>query len=288
MMYSWLHVEITNRCNAWCPSCTRNINGFGLQKNFILKDLDPKRLDQILLEHPSIHTIQLCGNDGDPCACKNFEQHIQTIEKYKNITTVQIHTNGSLRTEQWWSDLAQNNSDIDLQVWFGIDGLSDTHSYYRQGTNFDKIIANAHAFIKNGGHAIWQMLVFKHNQHQVKQCKMKALQLNFRDFVVKNPDINQLAKHFKTGQPLRLEPHDELKIVNEEKNHINVKDCMHLGIPSIYCSVEGDLFPCCMLARPDSKFPIDSESAKKFTIDEEFRTKKFRPKCLHNCGSKAS
>mgnify|MGYP003335187616 CR=1 FL=1 len=26
----WAHVELSTKCNAWCPACPRNKNGFGL------------------------------------------------------------------------------------------------------------------------------------------------------------------------------------------------------------------------------------------------------------------
>ena len=35
----WLQVENTTKCNAWCPGCSRNNNGYGLS-NFVIEDLD--------------------------------------------------------------------------------------------------------------------------------------------------------------------------------------------------------------------------------------------------------
>ena len=54
------------------------------------------------------------------------------------------------------------------EVWFAIDGLEDTHSIYRQGTNWKKIIDNVMTFVDAGGKARWDMLVFQHNEHQVE------------------------------------------------------------------------------------------------------------------------
>ena len=36
-----LHIEPTTRCNASCPGCPRNNNGFGVREDLILQDLDP-------------------------------------------------------------------------------------------------------------------------------------------------------------------------------------------------------------------------------------------------------
>ena len=63
-----------------------------------------------------------------------------------------------------------------------IDGLEDTHSYYRQGTNWKKIINNAKSFISSGGRAVWQFIPFAHNEHQIKSCIRLSQQLGFKEF----------------------------------------------------------------------------------------------------------
>ena len=50
------------------------------------------------------------------------------------------------------------------RVVFAIDGLQDTLGTYRRNVSFDKVIANASAFIAAGGRAEWDFLVFEHNE----------------------------------------------------------------------------------------------------------------------------
>jgi hypothetical protein len=41
---------------------------------------------------------------------------------------------------------------------------------------------NVNAFIKNGGNANWELLIFKHNQHQIEEAKKLSKELGFRNF----------------------------------------------------------------------------------------------------------
>ena len=37
---TWLQVEATTKCNAWCAGCGRNNGGYGLKEDLVLEDLD--------------------------------------------------------------------------------------------------------------------------------------------------------------------------------------------------------------------------------------------------------
>ena len=67
----WLHVENTSYCNAWCPVCSRNKNGFGLADDLKLKDLSIDNFSKILNEHPNVETMQFCGRYGEPTLGRN-------------------------------------------------------------------------------------------------------------------------------------------------------------------------------------------------------------------------
>ena len=62
---------------------------------------------------------------------------------------------------------------------FGIDGLEDTNHLYRRGVSFEKAINNAQAFIKTGGKAQWNYIVYKHNEHQIGQAKLLSEIIGF-------------------------------------------------------------------------------------------------------------
>jgi organic radical activating enzyme len=274
----WIHVEASSKCNAWCPACPRNNHGFGLVPTLVEQDLSPVRFEEIIAELPKLQTVQLCGNLGDPIASAYITELIDISKKYAK--KIQIHTNGSLRNVEWWKQFAQRLSDIDHDVWFGIDGLAGIHEIYRQGTSFEKIINNAQAFISNGGYASWQFIPYKHNEHQVKECLKLSQKLNFKKFRLAKLYRNQtLAKHYQTGEEFDLLPTDSIrKLINFDRieKPVDEKNCMHLSIPSIYVSAAGNISRCCYMST-NEKFSNANKLLKTVITDLSDK------KCIRSC-----
>jgi len=283
----WLHVEPTTRCNAWCSSCTRNNHGYGLT-NFVLEDLDPDRLQQVVDKMPNLSTVQFCGNLGDPCASKLIDQQLKII-KNRDLE-LQMHTNGSLRTKSWWHELAKMFNDR-LTVWFAIDGMADTHKIYRQATNWNKIMENAQSFIDAGGNAIWQFIPFAHNEHQIKDCMKLSTTMGFKKFeFVKNARYYGEAYDYRSGKPMDIRPwskHNQQwerkgKILNKKtgdlikKKKVEKKNCMHIALSSVFLNASGVIAPCCYFGQRPF---IEGQ------IDRSINTKKYIPTCITNCGS---
>jgi len=269
----WLHVEPTTRCNAWCPSCPRNKNGYGLA-TFVLEDLDPIRLKDVINIY-NIKNVMLCGNLGDALAAKNIEQQLEVLT---SIDKIQIRTNGSLRKPNWYTDLAKQFGDK-LEIWFAIDGLEDTHSYYRQGTDYKRIMENAKSFLQAGGTAVWQFIPFEHNQHQIKDCMRLSQQMGFKRFeFVKNARVTENAYHYRTGKPLNIRAWSRDKNFNRKytiSESVQPKNCMHLSMPSLYLGANGIVSPCCYM------FKTEIETVD---INKEFSNNSYRSVCIRNCG----
>lgn len=282
----WLHAEPSTRCNAWCSSCGRNNSGFGLT-DFVIEDLKTERLKEVIEMLPNLHTVQFCGNLGDPCASKIINDQLAII-KDKDLN-LQLHTNGSLRAAQWWTELAKQFGDK-IEVWFGIDGLEDTHAIYRQGTNWQKIIDNATAFIQAGGRAIWQFIPFAHNEHQIKDCMKMATSIGFSRFeFVKNARYKDQHFDYQTGQPVDIKAWSQHEsqwqrhggILDKtqkkiEKKIVLEKDCMHLAMPSIFLNASGVISPCCYFGQN----PLSEHN-----IQEQIQQKRYHKTCLDSCGS---
>lgn len=249
-----VHLEVTSKCQAKCPMCPRRIQG-GPLNPFI--HLDEITLDRFKQWFPvnfiqQLDSLFMCGNLGDPIVSKD------TLEIYEYIRTINpnirlaMHTNGSARDPEWWSKLAQ----LKVKVTFGIDGLADTNHLYRVSTDFDKIIANAKAFIEAGGFAKWHMLVFKHNEHQVETAEQMSKDLGFRMFTTKHTSRfkgDYLQVIDEQGRPThRLEPtqksRDMIPLV--EKSQQETKPtivCKAVKNKQIYVSACGNVSPCCWL-----------------------------------------
>jgi len=182
-----LHLEITSRCQASCPMCVRNVYGGLKNSNFVLSDWSLEDFKIILNTEVinQIKHIMFCGHYGDPVINKDLPYMLEYIKESNPNISVQVFTNGSIFKEQWWKNLI-NYMPTNHQVLFGIDGLEDTHKIYRIGTDWNKIISNAKAFIDVGGNTSWEFIRFKHNQHQVDECRELSKQLGFESFSVKD------------------------------------------------------------------------------------------------------
>jgi MoaA/NifB/PqqE/SkfB family radical SAM enzyme len=283
----WLHVEQTSRCNASCPSCRRNNFGYGLAPGVDESDLPVSRLAEVLDILPNLETVQYCGSLGDAIAAKNFKESLQLVLD-RNISSIQIQTNGSLKTVKWWGEIGELLKDRNHTVWFALDGLEDTHAIYRQNTDFNKIIENAKAFIATGGRAIWQFIPFKHNQHQILDAIKMSQRLGFEKFeFIRNARYTSKAFHHRTGLPIDISPWDKQAIYDKHKgdpvdahktrnNVVYEKDCMHLSFPSLYLGSAGNLSPCCYFLHSD---------IEDMDIDGDFQRKSWDKQCRLWCGS---
>ena len=266
MMYNNLdsiHVELTNRCNAACPQCPRT-GAFpkGLSKamhEWGFHDMPVQWFDEILTSRygATIRKIIHCGNFGDPMMHPQALDVFQLCDEY-GIQHQSIDTNGSLRTPDYWKEIAKLKS---VTVNFSIDGLADTNHIYRKNTSFDKIIENARAFIEAGGKAYWIMLAFAHNEHQIEECRQLSKDMGFDTFQVRattrlyDPDKPMTPK----TQMYRKKQSDEIKRdkltlpSNPEYQADTVKEgliekdieCMSVDKREVYISADGLVTPCC-------------------------------------------
>jgi MoaA/NifB/PqqE/SkfB family radical SAM enzyme len=178
----YIQLEISTYCNSACPQCPRNYYG-GLTTPTVplykwsfdeFKDIfSDEVLDQV--EH-----VYFCGTYGDPMTNREILRMCQFLKEKSNIK-IGIHTNGGIGSQSTYSSLAQY---VDFLA-FGIDGLKDTNHIYRRHVNWNKVIKNAQAFIKAGGNAVWDYIVFEHNEHQVDSARNLSKILGFQQFNVK-------------------------------------------------------------------------------------------------------
>lgn len=257
-----IHLEITNNCQASCPQCQRNIHG-GLDNPLI------KLSSWTLEQFKSIMTVDVlnqidkyyfCGNFGDPLLNNDLIAMIEYSVFVNPNLHIWINTNGSLRSKDWWQQLARALPK-NHRVVFAIDGLEDTHSLYRVGTDFDKIIDNAYDFIQAGGVAEWAFIRFKHNEHQVAEVKQLANELGFESFSMKDSGRfifnSAFAVYDKDGNTTRhLEPsgYSEIKFIdrNVVANFQNIAKesvikCNSIEQQEIYIDAYGQVFPCCYI-----------------------------------------
>jgi sulfatase maturation enzyme AslB (radical SAM superfamily) len=147
---------------------------------FFLEDVQQYFPDSFLKR---LNRVDFCGNFGDPCIARDFYKICEFLTLNYNIT-IKVSTNGSMRNPVWWRKLGALFAGTDSWLEFHVDGLRDTNHLYRIGANWDKIMANAQAFISGGARADWYYILFKHNQHQVGEAQETAREMGFDNFVV--------------------------------------------------------------------------------------------------------
>jgi len=252
-----VQVEITNRCQASCPMCLRNIHGGIENPNLVSADWSVDQFKNIFNKEVllQIQTINFCGDFGDPILNKDLLDMCRYVKDYSNAI-IYIHTNGSARSTQWWELLAQALPK-NHKVVFAIDGLQDTHQLYRIGTDFHNIINNADSFIQAGGNAEWCFIKFKHNEHQVEDAEQLSKKLNFKNFTVKHSkrfgkQFPVLDRQGKTShyieQPVasNIQPVEFIDLKNYKEWKTDVT-CFALDSKELYIDANGYLMPCCLI-----------------------------------------
>lgn len=257
-----LHFELTSRCQASCPMCARNYHGGQENPNLPLDEISLEDFKNIVNDEVinQVEFIYFCGNYGDPIISNDLIPIIEYCKNKKQSIRIGVHTNGSARSSEWWKRLAQSMPE-DHCVHFALDGLEDTHHLYRIGTDFNKIVENARAFISEGGRAEWVFLSFGHNDHQIDEAKSLARDLGFEKFnhkatsrFLEKPWFDVLDKDGNVSY--KIEPPKEHKmtfidpqIIKSYKKSVELAtiNCKVLNEKSVYIDAFKNIWPCCWI-----------------------------------------
>ena len=262
-----LDLEISSYCVASCPMCPRNFFGMKYNAGYPVTNISQKNFQKIFGKKivNRLEFVRINGNFGDFNMNPEAAQIVEYLREHNKNMDIEIHTNGHSRDTDFWRRLANSNP----TVHFDLDGLEDTHHLHRVGTSFSRVIKNAKAFIDAGGQAVWKMIVFDHNEHQVSECRKLARELGFVHFSVDNDGRNDAFVFNKDGSyshtigtPSHIKPTDAHELMKWKKQHdwsseVKVKkriDCQAIRDRRIFMSSNGDIFPCCWLGFAPMKY----------------------------------
>ena len=266
-----INAELTNYCNAACPMCARyfidgelvkdKVNSMHTGLEFIKDKIGIEIIKQL-------NRFTSCGNFGDGAMNPECVDIYSWIKQVNPTAKLMLHSNGGARNVKFWQDLAK----LDVRITFAIDGLEDTNHMYRRNVKWAKLMENVKAFLEAGGNASWEMLIFKHNEHQIDECRELSQQLGFKYFnakqssrwsdfdsdgvwrdldtikagdyvlekstMIKAPDIGEGGNSQKIKLDKEIIETKKIKCYahNIEKNFVE-----------IYLAVNGDVSPCCWL-----------------------------------------
>lgn len=263
-----IHLEISSKCNASCPQCPRNTFGMDEELGFPVQDLSLADIKRMFTSDfiRQLERFLINGNFGDFVTAREGLEIVQYLNTCNPKLKIKISTNASARPKMW----SELGAIPNVEVWFDIDGLEDTHHLYRRNTDWNMVISNAKKFIAAGGTAVWKMIIFDHNRHQVEACRAMSKELGFADFQTidhgrdtgpvynnKGELIYQIgsapkepypasAVEFRSYGDALMSP--EVKL--QEYKTIPIKKtvtCKSAEYKEIYITANGEVYPCCWL-----------------------------------------
>jgi len=245
----WIDIELTSFCNISCKGCFRVVSKQAdkiLNKTYIDLDVikDKFRREQF----PAIKIINFCGSVDEPTTHPQFFEIVEHFAEWD--CHINVATNGSIRTPQWWERLAKAMPKSHRVTW-GIDGSDELSEVYREGSNFKKVQENFRAFIAAGGQSVWQFIEFEHNMHQTEIAKQMAKDEGFKDFktIISHRKNVSGIKHKKLAEPEEVSYTISCKYGNQKRIFVN-----HMG----------NVIPCCHLNSKMLEYAVTNESKDKF------------------------
>jgi len=243
-----LHLEPTDVCQAACSLCARETDPdfrkdrqHHISISQILRGFDEEKIKKL-------DKMFMCGNYGDPAAGKHTLEIYREFRRINPNIVLGMNTNGGIQTTFWWYELAKILNQPQDYVVFSIDGLEYTNATYRRNVVWNKLMSNARSFVEAGGSAHWDMLVYRHNQHQVDACEQHARDLGFSWFrakVSKRPCVNGLESPIGWHIPTPV---------------FGAIDCIALKEQSVYIDAQGRISPCCWLGSRQQNFITDIDA----------------------------
>jgi MoaA/NifB/PqqE/SkfB family radical SAM enzyme len=258
-----VHLEISSLCNASCPWCPRTFWGYpyngGYPETYLTLAQCKKIFDENFLNQ--LTSIRVNGNFGDIVMNPEGADIIEYFFSRNPGLNVSISTNGGARDSDFWQRLAKAGA----TVVFALDGLADTHHLYRQNTVWKTVIRNAKIFIRHGGKAVWKMIPFKHNLHQVDDCREMSKSMGFQKFHLADDGRNTAPVFDRHGNLTHVlgdyQGEREFKVLfhHKQTDDVLLQDiivdrvpkkkiqCKTQKLGSIYVAANGDVSPCCFL-----------------------------------------
>jgi MoaA/NifB/PqqE/SkfB family radical SAM enzyme len=258
-----VHLEIASVCNAECPWCPRNFWGYPYNGGYPETALTLEQAKKIFNTEflRQLTSVDINGNFGDIVMNPGGADIVEYFLSVNPNLKITISTNGSGRSQKFWQRLGSQQ----VTVMFCLDGLEDAHHLYRQNTSWHRILKNAETFCAAGGVAVWKMIEFDHNRHQIDQCRQLSKTLGFDRFELVQggrtvaPVFNRSGQLTHTLGNYQGETSFEVLFYKKQHDDVLLEDILPGRVPktklncdtvnqqSIYIAANGDVAPCCYL-----------------------------------------
>lgn len=239
-----IHLDLTNMCTLKCPRCARTklIEQFGNFKSNI--NLDLAHLKSFLDIDLTDKRIYLCGNYGDPIYYPDLFPLIRWVKEAGAY--VDMHTNGSYRSQEWWDELVSILDDRDSIV-FSIDGIPENFTQYRINADWDSILLGINTVNKTSIKMIWKYIPFSFNVDTIDQAQELSEKLGFTKFSL-NPSERWDSDSDYLKPTTMVHPEYTAIVKWRENKKIEIDPKCTKTHDEYYISSDGIFMPCCYAA----------------------------------------
>lgn len=274
-MPSFVSIEPSSVCNLACPECAIGTHQTLRKERGISLELYKKIIDEV---KDYVFDVQLFFQ-GEPLINKNIDEMVK-IARQSRVATI-ISTNGMLLN----ADLSERliKAGLDRLI-VSIDGTTqEVYEKYRKGGNLDQVLVNVKTLVelkkrlKSRFPIIeCQMVVFKHNQHQVNEFKQLSKTIGADLSTIKTAQI-----HDYENKPEMIPDNEKYSRYVKRGGRWQLKKPLANRCSRIYqgCVVnsDGKVMVCCFDKVPH--FPVGDLNESPLSViwnsDEfnDFRTK---------------
>lgn len=274
-LWHW-HFEPSSICTLHCPRCPRNEFPETLVQTQLSLQFFKDNFD-----FDGIRKITFCGDDGDPIYAKEFLDIVSWFKQKDPTVSVNIVTNGSYKTPEWWQNLGSALNEYD-QIHFSFDGWDQaSNENYRVNCDWDSAVEGARTLrTTTDATMIWDAIAFRFNEDHIDYMRSLAEKWKFDQFqLTLSTKFGSKYSHYNTVGIDPLEPSQkfisgshrferkinnlsgrrpktDLALLENIKYYNNVKQlykdqpivplCM-IGTKGMFVNSQGYLLPCCWL-----------------------------------------
>lgn len=248
-----LSVEPTTSCNLSCLECPSGLKKFTRPTGQMSFENFKTIIDK---QHKWLIWLILYFQ-GEPFLNTHFFEFVRYAKKKKIFTTTS--TNGHYLSKTLARKTVESGLD---QLIISLDGLdADTYQKYRIGGNFEKVmdgIKNLVEAKKEAGvshpYLIVQFIVFKSNEHQLKEVKKLKKELGIDQVELKTAQFYD----FEKGKDLMTSLNRFSRYAETESGEYKIKNklrnrCLRMWQGSVI-TWDGNVVPCCYDKDADHKF----------------------------------
>ena len=236
------HLELTNICTLKCSGCARtqlqaifpqHWKNHSIDKNSLMNFLDIDVKDMLFI---------LCGNYGDPIYHPEFLEIVKLL-KQRNAK-LEIVTNGSYKTKEWWERLTDLLDKDDLVV-FSVDGTPKNFTIYRENADWESIEVGMRVVANCVCDSKWTYIPFNYNENNIQEVEELSKQIGIKRFEVRPSDrFDEYTEHLIPVNDL-IGPRQDNKTNWKQGTEISkVYPKCNSGIQHFITS-DGYYSPCC-------------------------------------------